>query len=47
MISLVNRGAQELGIEVEAAAMLVGSEMGVDMAPFADDALEVIVEKAR
>ena len=47
VISQVNRRAQELGIEVEAAAMLVGDELGVDMRPFSDDALEVIADKAR
>ena len=31
VISLVNRKAGELGIEVEAAAMLVGDVLGVDM----------------
>jgi len=47
VIALVNRKASELGIEVEAAAMLVGSELGVGMAPFVDDALAAIVEKSR
>jgi hypothetical protein len=47
VISLVNRKAGELGIEVEAAAMLIGDELGVDMRPFADDALAAIVEKAK
>jgi hypothetical protein len=27
--------------------MLVGDELGVDMRPYADDALEAIAEKAR
>jgi hypothetical protein len=45
VISMVNRKAGELGIEVEAAAMLVGDELGVDMKPFADDALKAIVSK--
>ncbi len=47
VIALVNRKAGELGVEVEAAAMLVGDEMGVDMRPFADEALEAIVAKSR
>ncbi len=47
VIALINRKAGELGIEVEAAAMLVGSDLGVGMAPFADDALAAIVEKSR
>jgi hypothetical protein len=47
VIALVNRKAGELGIEVEAAAMLVGDEQGVDMRPFGDDALEAIVAKSR
>jgi hypothetical protein len=46
VIALVNRKAGELGIEVEAAAMLVGAEVGVNMVPFTDDALAAIVEKA-
>ncbi len=46
VISAINRKAHELGIEVEAAAMLVGAELGVDMRPFADDALATIEEKA-
>ena len=46
VIAAINRRAQELGIEVEAAAMLVGSEVGVDMRPFGDDALKAIEEKA-
>lgn len=47
VIALINRKAAELGIEVEAAAMVVGAEMGVGMAPFVDDALGVVVAKAR
>jgi hypothetical protein len=47
VISRVNRKAGELGIEVEAAAMLVGDELGVDMRPFADDALVAIADKAK
>ncbi len=47
VIAMVNRRAGELGIEVEAAAMLVGDELGVDMSPLADEALEAIAEKAR
>jgi hypothetical protein len=47
VIAMVNRRAGEMGIEVEAAAMLVGDELGVDMSPLADEALEAIVEKAR
>lgn len=46
VISRVNRKAGELGIEVEAAAMLVGNSVGVDMRPFADEALEVVESKA-
>jgi hypothetical protein len=47
VISKINRRAGEMGIEVEAAAMLVGDEFGVDMRPFADDALQAIVDKAK
>lgn len=47
VISMVNRKAGELGIEVEAAAMLVGDEVGVDMHPLAEEALETIVDKAK
>lgn len=47
VISMVNRKAGELGIEVEAAAMLVGDEVGVDMRPLAEEALETIVDKAK
>lgn len=47
VIALINRKAGELGIEVEAAAMLVGAELGVSMLAFTDDALAVIVEKSR
>jgi hypothetical protein len=47
VIAMVNRKAGELGIEVEAAAMLVGDELGADMRPFADEALETIIEKVR
>jgi hypothetical protein len=47
VISRVNRKAGELGIEVEAAAMLVGDELGVDMRPFADDAMAAIVAKVQ
>lgn len=47
VIAMVNRRAGEMGIEVEAAAMLVGDELGVDMAPLAEEALEAIVEKSR
>ncbi len=46
VIALINRKASELGIEVEAAAMLVGAEMGVGMAPFVDDALAAISAKS-
>jgi hypothetical protein len=46
VIALINRKAGELGVEVEAAAMLVGAEMGVAMAPFADEALAAITAKA-
>ena len=46
VISMVNRRAGELGIEVEAAAMLVGDELGVDMSPLAEEALEAIADKA-
>jgi hypothetical protein len=45
VISMVNRKAGTLGIDVEAAAMLVGDELGVDMRPFADDALKTIIAK--
>ncbi len=47
VISRVNRRSGELGIEVEAAAMLVGDELGVDMRPFGDDAMAAIVAKAQ
>jgi hypothetical protein len=47
VIAMVNRKAGEMRIEVEAAAMLVGDELGVDMAPLADEALKAIVEKAQ
>jgi len=47
VIALINRKAGELGVEVEAAAMLVGSELGVSMLAFRDDALAVIVEKSK
>jgi len=46
VIALVNRKAGEMKIEVEAAAMLVGDELRVDMTPLADEALKAIVEKA-
>jgi hypothetical protein len=45
IIAMVNRKAGELGIEVEAAAMLVGDELGVDMSPLAEEALAAIVGK--
>ena len=41
------RKAGELGIEVEAAAMLVGDELGIDMGPLADEALDAIADKAK
>lgn len=47
VISLINRRAGEMGIEVEAAAMLVGDTLGVDMRAFADEALAAIVDKSR
>jgi hypothetical protein len=47
VISRVNRKAGEMGIEVEAAVMLVGDEMGVDMSPFADEALVAIASKSK
>ncbi len=47
VISRVNRKAGEIGIEVEAAVMLVGDEMGVDMRPFADEAIEAIISKVK
>jgi len=47
VISRVNRKAGEMGIEVEAAVMLVGDEMGVDMSPFADEALTAIASKSK
>ena len=47
VIALINRKAGELGIEVEAAAMLVGDGFGVDMTPFSDDALSAIEAKAK
>ena len=47
VISRVNRKAGEMGIEVEAAVMLVGDEIGVDMSPFADEALVTIASKSK
>ena len=47
VISRVNRKAGDMGIEVEAAVMLVGDEMGVDMGPFADEALAAIASKSK
>ena len=47
VISLINRKAGELGVEVEAAAMLIGDQLGVDMRAFADEALETIAAKSR
>ena len=47
VISRVNRKAGEMGIEVEAAAMLVGDEMGVEMRPFADEAMVAIASKSK
>jgi hypothetical protein len=47
VIALINRKAGELGVEVEAAAMLVGTELGVSMLAFRDDALAVIIEKTK
>lgn len=47
VIAKVNRKAGELGIEVEAAAMLVGDELGIDMGPLADEALEAIADKTK
>lgn len=47
VISMVNRKAGDLGIEVEAAAMLVGDELGVDMRPLAEEALEAIADKSK
>jgi len=47
VIAMINRRAGELGIEVEAAAMLVGDDLGVDMRPYTDDALAAIEEKSK
>ncbi len=47
VISLVNRKAGELGIEVEAAAMLVGDELSVDMRPFTEDVLAALEAKVK
>ncbi|MCJ2539947.1 MAG: DUF2240 family protein [Candidatus Thermoplasmatota archaeon] len=47
VIAMVNRKAGELGIEVEAAAMLVGDELSIDMGPLADEALDAIADKAK